>query len=485
MNIVDPVLFQCRYQPPAAALCAPGRDISLISYARLEIFMHNISRRVLALGLSPASIVAILIDDPIFHTAIILALTRLGIVSVSAQGQKLPPELKIDAIISDKPVPSLPTHRVILADRSWTDGDGQPLDSHYAPHATDLCRIILTSGTTGDAKAVGISHKLMFDRIGRHPAVFGPRLTTCARLYSDMTLNTSLGFQFLIYILSRGGTFFFPGNSFENTLQSLEQYMVQGWLVAPVGLANLLSHFEQYESYQSRLELIISGGDLLSKSLSERVRTRMCSHLVSAYGSTEASVTATAPAHAISHVRGAVGYVTPGVSVEIVDEANRALPAGDEGVLRIRSEFGVDRYRASPSESAKAFRDEWYYPGDIGALTSDDVLTITGRQSTVLNLGGNKIAPETVEEILLAFEGVEQAGAFSIRNELGIETVWAAIVTEKTVDMENLIAHCRERLPAFAVPAYIAVTSTLPRNTMGKIDRTRLPEFAKSKIPAQ
>jgi acyl-coenzyme A synthetase/AMP-(fatty) acid ligase len=261
--------------------------------------------------------------------------------------------------------------------------------------------------------------------------------------------------------------------------------MATAWLSAPGGLTNFLSYFEQQHSRQSSIELVMSGGDLLSKSLSERVRASICSHLVACYGSTEASMTATAPAHAIGHIRGGVGYVTPGISIDIVDEADKNRPIGSEGIVRIRSAFGVTEYLGNPAESSKAFRDGWYYPGDIGALTADNVLIISGRQSTVLNIGGDKIAPETIEETLLAFDGVEQAGVFSVRNDLGIETVWAAIVTEKKVEMEALTAHCRERLPAFAVPAYIAVTGMLPRNAMGKIDRTRLPEVVKSKVPAQ
>jgi acyl-CoA synthetase (AMP-forming)/AMP-acid ligase II len=485
MNIVDPILFQCRYQPPAAAICAPGTGIGLISYGRLEQFIHNIGRRALTLGLSPGSIVAILIEDPIFHAAIVLALTRLGIVTFSARGEQFPDELKVDAVISDKPLPSLPTHRVVLADMSWTTGDGRPVESHYVPRSTgsDICRIVLTSGTTGDAKAVAISHKLLSDRIGRHHAVFGPRLASCSRLFSDMALSTSLGFQFLIHTLWRGGTYFAFGGSFESTLEAFEYYKVQGWVVAPGGLANLLSHFEQYSAYQSRTELIISGGDLLSKSLSERVRARICSHLVSAYGSTEASMAATAPAHAISQMRGAVGYVAPGILVQIVNESGRILPVGSEGIVRIRSEFGIEGYVNNPAASADAFKDGWFHPGDAGALTPDNVLLITGRQKAVLSIGGDKFNPERIEEALLAFPGVDQAAAFSVPNELGIEVVWAAIVAPAKINMENLTAHCRRLLPSYAVPAFIAVTGTIPRNAMGKIDRAKLPELAKSQMP--
>src|SRR6266571_1890181 len=86
MNIVDPILFQCRQQPPVAAICVPGAEIGLISYRRLGLFIHNISRRLAATGLRPGQLVAVSIEDQIFHIAMLLALARLGMASVSARG---------------------------------------------------------------------------------------------------------------------------------------------------------------------------------------------------------------------------------------------------------------------------------------------------------------------------------------------------------------------------------------------------------------
>jgi hypothetical protein len=61
---------------------------------------------------------------------------------------------------------------------------------------------------------VPISHRLLADRIARHTTVFGARLADCRRIYSDMPITTSLGFQFLLATLWRGGTYFLPGDSF-------------------------------------------------------------------------------------------------------------------------------------------------------------------------------------------------------------------------------------------------------------------------------
>ena len=89
---------------------------------------------------------------------------------------------------------------------------GDPL---HGCASSDVCRIVLTSGTTGEPKAVAITHKMLFDRIGRHHGIFGPRLAPCSRIFSDLSYSTSLGYQFLIYTLWRGGTFFATGDNFD------------------------------------------------------------------------------------------------------------------------------------------------------------------------------------------------------------------------------------------------------------------------------
>src|SRR5262245_60337899 len=100
MNIVEPILFQCRRQPPAAALCVPGPGIGLISYRRLETFIHNISRRLIGLGLPPGSIVAVAVADVIFHAAIVLAATRLGLITVSLREGEFAVPTRVDALIA-------------------------------------------------------------------------------------------------------------------------------------------------------------------------------------------------------------------------------------------------------------------------------------------------------------------------------------------------------------------------------------------------
>src|SRR5262249_30788993 len=387
----------------------------------------------------------------------------------------------VDGSTTDRTLRAGAPDGVILANLSWTEGDGIPVDAPPV-RPDDLCRVILTSGTTGEPKGVPISHRLLADRIARHTTVFGARAANCQRIYSDMPITTSLGYQFLLATLWRGGTYFLPGESFASTLTAMEQYQTQCVVAPPSGLELLLKWFEVTPAYQSNLQVVISGGDLLSQALSRRVRARMCAHLVSAYGSTEASMTASAPAHEIEHMAGAVGYLMPGVRAQIVDRDGVVQPPGREGLLRIRSAFAVDRYLGEPSGSERVFRDGWFQPGDIATIDAEGLLMITGRDKNVLNIGGDKISPEVVEAAIAAFPGISDVAVTSLPNAVGNHEIIAAIGRSGEIDLEELGRHCAARLSPQFVPAHFALTDHLPRNDMGKIDRPQLAERLRASL---
>jgi len=479
LNLVDAILSQCRFQPPAAAICAPGAQIRLVSYRRLEQFIHNSSRKLEAFGLAPGSIAAVDIREPALQVAIILALMRLGVASVSVR-DSVPSSLAVEAIFSDRPAANFIGPKFIPVDLSWTSGDGTPIDTRHGPPngADTICRIILTSGTTGTPKGVGISQQLLSARIQRHLTIFGNRLPECSRIICDLPLATSLGFQFLIYTLLRGGTFFFAGDTFEDMIAAFEEFKAQCLVTSPIGLETFLKFYEQYPLYQSKFEVAVSGGDLLSKPLSTRVRSRLCSHLISVYGSTETSTAAAAPAHVVADTPGAVGYVSPGIEVEVVDESERILPPASEGLIRVRTAFAVDHYLGSKDEPLSPLRDGWFYPGDIGSVSTDGLLRITGRQKSILSIGGSKVNPETVEAALCAYEGIDECAAFSAPNRLGNEEVWVAVVTNSKFKEESLREHCRTVLPLHFLPSGFVIVDELARNAMGKIEREKIKSLA-------
>ena len=482
MNIVEPVLFQCRQNPPAAALCAPGTALNIISYARLERFIHNIGARALATGVRPGHTVAIQVKDSIFHTAIVLALARLGVVTLSIGELNLPAGLRIDSVITDAATvfgkwTGAPT---ILADLSWTEGDGRPVDqSLVSPGGNAVGRIVLTSGSSGAPKAVAITHDMEMRRIASLLYSFG-NVSDCSRIFSDMTLGQGTCFRLLLYVLARGGTFFFPGPSPMDSLQTFDLYKVQGLFASPGGLGSILNFYETNTAFRSSFELIMTAGSLLSKSLSERVRARLARDIVIFYGSTETGTIATTLAHTVADIPGGVGYVTPGATLEIVDGEQRPLPRGAQGSVRVRGPMVVEGYFGDAQAQA-SFRDGFFYPGDLGQLRPDGMLVLSGREKEILNLGGAKIQPSMVEDVLAAHANVGEAAVIAVPNALAVDELWALIVPVAPLDEEKLRAWCRERLSVVFCPVRFLTVERLPRNPNGKLDRTRLKELATGK----
>jgi acyl-CoA synthetase (AMP-forming)/AMP-acid ligase II len=200
----------------------------------------------------------------------------------------------------------------------------------------------------------------------------------------------------------------------------------------------------------------------------------MCSNLIFYYGTTETSTISSAPAHALTGVAGAVGYVAPDVSVQIVDDAGAPLPHGREGSIRVRTPVSVGSYLDDDERAEKPFRDGHFDTGDIGYLSAEKLLAITGRKKEILNLGGDKVSPRTIEEALTGFYGVRDAVAFSAPNELGIDEVWALVIYNGMSDEDALRKHCQEKLAQTHVPARFIGVTELPRNGNGKVERLRL-----------
>jgi acyl-coenzyme A synthetase/AMP-(fatty) acid ligase len=306
----------------------------------------------------------------------------------------------------------------------------------------------------------------------------GPRSAHCARFFCDLGLSTSPGFSYALSLLSRGATIFFLGPDPADILQTIDLYKIQGMATSPYGLGEFLKFFEADSAFETTFDHIICQGALLSRELSQRARTRMCQNLYSSYGSTETSMVAFGPASVLERIPGAVGYAQPGVVIEAVDPSDQVLPPLRDGVLRIRSEFMAEGYVGDAETTQAVFRDGYFYSGDVGHVTPDGVLVITGREKTALNIGGDTVSPEWVEGIIGSSANVEEAAVFALNDELGIARLYALVVAKSPIEEAILLQYCAQRLPPSCIPTRIIPVESLPRGGQGKLERQRLPEIA-------
>jgi len=484
MNIVEPILYQCKLNPLTLAIASPGSSVDTVNYGTLEKLIHNAAQAALKSGIAPGQIVGVFVRDTILHAALILGLMRFGVITLSLRSPRVPDGIVPDAILTTMPREFSGNTTVIAIDQEWLSGDGTAPDyaKIYPGNEDDICRIILTSGSTGDSKGIAFTHKMLADRVAHYAYSKGPRFAHCPRLFCDLGIGTSPGFRYALTLLSRGGAVYFLGDDPADILQVIDLHQIKGMATSPYGLGEFLKFFEADNAFETRFDHIICQGAMLSRELSRRVRMRMCQNVYSTYGATETTTVALGPASMIEAVPGAVGYVLPGVRVEAVDDSDQPLPLMQDGLLRIRSHHMVRGYYGDPETSRAFFRDGWFYSGDIGHLTPEGLLVISGRKKTALNIGGDTVNPERVEAIMTSFPGITEAGAFAITNTLGIAELCALMVVSGPVNEQALRDFCAQRLPPSCVPAHLVVVDALPRAGQGKLDRPRLVEFAKAKL---
>ncbi|HEY7990830.1 MAG TPA: fatty acid--CoA ligase family protein [Stellaceae bacterium] len=441
------------------------------TYGMIGRGMMSVEARLAAFDLKPGALVAVAITSPIRHLIVAAALYRRGHPTLSVWRTRDIPAigLPIAAILEGDGDALAPGLNQIPVDDGWFTGPSPPVTpapSRGFASSEDACRIELSSGTTGKPKAIALSVFAVERWIQNYYLSIGQANWT--RMLSLPGLPSSWGFSLAAHALRAGKTLVFAPDA-RQTLALMSLYSVDCLVGAPQHLRELIALQRAAPTPLPALKLIFTGGSLHSPVLLRDAAAHLCSEIVVQYGSTEAGATAFAHAGRLSEA-GAVGFVAPWAEVQAVDEAGRVLPVGSEGALRIRADC---QGRPFPEKSGDDnFRDGWFYPGDVGRVRDDGMLSVLGRASEIINAGGTKVAPETIEDAVRRHDGVADVAALGVVDDAsGIEELWLAVVPRGIVDPAAITAWCRTA----DIPVGRVVTVTaIPRNALGKINRETL-----------
>jgi acyl-CoA synthetase (AMP-forming)/AMP-acid ligase II len=151
----------------------------------------------------------------------------------------------------------------------------------------------------------------------------------------------------------------------------------------------------------------------------------------------------------------------------------------------VRTAQAADRYFGDPETSARHFRNGWFYPGDVGYLRDDNLLVVSGRLETLINVGGDKVNPELVEEVLSSFPAIADCAVLNVPNEIGIDEMHALIVPRAAFAESDLRKHCAVKLQRSFVPVRYLAVDKIPRNDMAKIERGKLAGLVKANLPGE
>jgi len=228
-------------------------------------------------------------------------------------------------------------------------------------------------------------------------------------------------------------------------------------------------------SSRSAVRLALSSGGPLAPAVGAAAQDRLGVRIFQVYGSTETGVIACQRPRAEPWPVGCVGLPAPGVQLRLTAPPCGQLDddpedAGSE--LRVRTATMFDGYLGG----LPVPYDEWgyYRTGDMAAVGRDGCLHLMRRKESFINVGGRKVNAARVQRLMSDFPAVVDAVVYGVET-VGGEEVRAAVVLVGDGGTGPLLAHCRSLMDSYEVPHQIHVLPRLPRNGMGKVDRSQLP----------
>lgn len=466
-SFADLIMHHARVRPEKPAIILADRVVTYDMMAQGILWSES---RLRSLGLSPGSLVGIAIQNPIRHMILAAALYRLGHPSISVRqiADVLPLRLPIEAFLhAEGESVHLGQKQFFIGDE-WFAGERQPIPVNRSTGFENddiICRVELSSGTTGRPKAVSLTAGALFQWcINFYPA-FG--LGEWDRMLSRPGLTSSWGFSLAAHAFFAGRTMVFAATA-RDCLQMIAVYGVDALVASPHQLREMMREQAEAPIACPTLRLVVAGGSTVPQSLMQEVRAKLCNAMMVSYGSTEAGVSAYSSVERLTSTQGASGYVAPWADIEIVDENDNRLEPDIEGIVRIRANCQAEPFPPDRPDGHRGFRNGWFYPGDRGLLTTDGLLVLTGRTSDVINVGGVKISSELIQETVLKHPAVVEAVAIGGGAPDGLEQIVLILVTRQSVSENAIINWCSER----GIPVASAiVVEELPKTDSGKINK--------------
>jgi acyl-CoA synthetase (AMP-forming)/AMP-acid ligase II len=360
---------------------------------------------------------------------------------------------------------------------SWSVISPGERPSDLREYDADVALLQFTSGTTGPPKPVPLRHATVLDLIDRLlEKLRGPKVDT-AKKHTPMPnlvpLSLSLWagiYQVLFAFRAGSGVVLMDRFSPVDFTALVKRHQLRSTVLPPAALTMVL-HDDQVTDL-SPLKIVRSITAPLSPVQARRFRDKFGVLVLNSYGQTELGGEvvgwSAADAREWGETKlGSVGRPLPGIEVTI---------GGDEVMVRTPT---TAARKIDPAFLDRLSDEGWFHTGDLGWFDDDGFLWLDGRVSDMINRGGLKVFPGTVEDVLMAADCVREAAVVGIPDERLGEVPWAFVArTDDALSADDLMAWCRERLTPYRVPVRIVFVDALPRNDVGKVVKRDLAALA-------
>jgi amino acid adenylation domain-containing protein/thioester reductase-like protein len=498
-------------------------DAGKVSYCQLAESANRIASHLRGIGVGPETVVGVYLERGIDAIHCLLGVLKAGGAYLpldpalpEARLAQMCDEARPAVIVADRAaLPGFSSARVLLTDELVSAEPDAPDGAARAEtrlRPENLAYVIHTSGSSGQPKAVAVSHRSLacvIPEISRYYGITGDdRVLQLASLSFDTSLE-----QILITLLS-GATLMLPDAGTmapTDLLRYLAAEQVTVIDLTPAYWHQLLALTQPADDRLRAVRLMITGGDMADQAdCVAAVRASRGARLLNAYGLTETTITTTLfDASALSGTAGPAeraadpvpapaGRPIPHTQVLVLDENLNTVPAGTVGQIYIGGCCVARGYLGKPAQTAERFPpnpyseapgSRMYRTGDLGRWREDQNLEVIGRADRQLKVRGFRVDPAEIENVLASHPDINAVAVAACQVGPGNKQLVAYYTCRRPgsgpaghladhvgdATLRNFVA---ARVPGFMVPSLFIALDQLPLTPDGQTDLQALPHPA-------
>jgi long-chain acyl-CoA synthetase len=348
----------------------------------------------------------------------------------------------------------------------------------------DVAVLQYTGGTTGVSKGAMLTHYNLYSNAVRTanylPLTAKDVSLAVLPLFHIYGLTTAMTAPFF----ASSQTVLLPSFHVAEVMKTIQHRKVTAFCGVPSMYIAIINNPKVKDFNLKSVRVCVSGGSALPVEVRRLFIALTGGNLVEGYGLSETSpITHCNPLTEDGVKDGSMGIPYPETDAMIValDDPYKVLPTGSVGELAVKGPQVMKGYWKNEAETAEVVHDGWFLTGDIAKMDDDGYFFIVDRKKDMVDVGGFKVYPRDVEEVLFEHPGIKEAAVIGIPDKFSGEAVKAFVVRKDeagSLTEKDVMDFCAARLVKYKVPKQVEFIPELPKTMVGKVLRRKLKETA-------
>lgn len=356
----------------------------------------------------------------------------------------------------------------------------EPLVPQKLPLETDVSEILFSTGTTGKEKGIIITH-------GNNIAlaenvIHGVEMEKDNVEMIPSPMNHSHGLRRYYANMYNGCTVVLLGSAMDvrRFFHNLDTYGVNSMDLVPTALVVILKlSKDKLSEYKDKLRYVQFGAAPMMEATQEKICELLPNtRLYNFYGSTESGCICIYNFNCENYKKHCIGKPAYNAEIVVVDDDRQPIESSESntGLLSSRGRMNMLGYWKDEEETAKVLLNGVVYSNDVAYYDEDGDIILLGRKGDVINIGGNKVSPEEIEDVAKKMPGIADCGVIPMADQFkgNVPKIFVQMEKGHTFDSVAIRTFLASNLEPYKVPVYIEEIELIPRSYNGKLLRKEL-----------